>query len=134
MFTLDPNRMGVNMTTKFVAEAITQTAGAADNKRIEITLTDNRGRLQTISFNLDVARVLARQFAEFEGKESSEGPVATKMPEDFAVGTGRFEDVVLVKFENDIPYGLRATQAAALGRALVEQAKLTAAAPRRGRQ
>ena len=56
-------------------------------------------------------------------KPSRSGPSATKMPKGFAVGTARYEPIVLIRFENDAPYGLDAADAAELGRALVEQAE-----------
>ena len=51
------------------------------------------------------------------------------MPDSFAVGSGRYEQVVLVRFEDDVPYGLRAAEARLLGEALIEQADEMAGAP-----
>lgn len=48
------------------------------------------------------------------------------MPDSFSVGRGRHESVVLVRFEDDTPYGLSAAQAAELGEALLEEAETTA--------
>jgi hypothetical protein len=55
------------------------------------------------------------------------------VPSDFSVGRGRFEQVVLVRFENDVPYALAPAMAAELSRELAEEAAdvaLTPAAPR----
>jgi hypothetical protein len=52
----------------------------------------------------------------------------------FGVGTGRFDDVVLVRFEDDTPYALGPAEATALGEALIDQAELVGARPVRVRQ
>ncbi len=48
---------------------------------------------------------------------------ATKIPESFAVGAGRFDPYVLVRFEDEAPYGLKPADAVELAYALIEQAE-----------
>jgi len=119
------------MAAEFVAETIMSTLNATDKKRLEMTFCDAHGRLQTVSINSLTASSLSRVLEEFAaGSQShSSGPVATKMPKDFAVGVGRHERVVLIRFEDDAPYGLEITQAAELGRVLVEQAEIIPTQP-----
>jgi hypothetical protein len=121
---------GVTMAAEFVAETIMSTLNATDKKRLEMTFCDAHGRLQTVSINSLTAGSLSRVLEEFAVSHShSSGPVATKMPKDFAVGVGRHERVVLIRFEDDAPYGLEITQAAELGRVLVEQAEIISTQP-----
>ncbi len=117
------------MTDKFIAAAITRTQNAADTERIEITFADAKGNLHTVSITAATACSLSSTLGDFAVTSRFDGAVATKMPREFAVGSGRFEQVVLVRFEDDIPYGLQAVQAAQLGRALVEQAKIISCQP-----
>ena len=96
---------------------------------LEITFADARGQLHAVSITAATARSLSSALEDFAAASRSDGPVATKMPRQFAVGSGRFQQVVLVRFEDDIPYGLEAPQAVQLGRALVAQAEIISAEP-----
>lgn len=96
---------------------------------MEITFANAKGETQTVAVTADVARALLQELADFAHSASGSGPVATKMPKTFAVGTGKFEDVVLVRFEQDAPYGLVAEDALELGRALVAHGRAIEAEP-----
>ena len=115
------------MTFNFKAEAIARTENIGDAKRLEITFSDSTGRLETVSITAATARSLSSALQDFAAESHSDGRVATKMPLKFAVGIGQFEQLVLVRFEDDTPYGLETSQAAELGRALVEHAKKVSA-------
>ena len=118
------------MSEKFVAETISQTNSAANEERLEITFTDRNGRSQTVSINQVTARILTSTIGQFSTSSPIEGPVPTKLPKEFAVGCGRFEELVLMSFENETPYGLDPSQASELGRALVEQSEIVTGVPR----
>ena len=51
------------------------------------------------------------------------------MPKTFAVGTAKYDSVVLVRFENEVPYGLRPKDAMELGHALLEQSEVVEQRP-----
>ena len=117
------------MAAKFLAEAIARTQNGTDAKRLEITFLDAEGRLQTVSFTPAAARCLSRAIQDFAVASRADGPIPTKMPKEFAVGIGRYEQLVLIRFEDDAPYGLKMSQAAQLGHALVEHAEMAASHP-----
>ena len=88
----------------------------------EVTFIDKTGGETTLKVGADVATGLARLFAE-AAQDAGSRPQATKMPATFAVGSGRHEAVVLVRVEEDAPYGLSAADASELGLALLEQSE-----------
>lgn len=117
------------MYDTFAATGIarTNTAGAAT---LELELVGTDGRLQKIRVTADIAAALARTLQEFADRTStSSGATLTKTPAEFSVGAGRFEDVVLVRFEDDVPYALPVAEAMELGEALIEQAENVSARP-----
>lgn len=110
-------------TTKFISKMIVRTERSADGRTIEVTLGDGRGELNTFTLNAESAACLAKVLKDFDGRTPGCGLTPTKFPRRFAVGHGRNDRVVLVRFEDDTPYGLDAEQAAELGSALVEEAE-----------
>jgi hypothetical protein len=121
----DSTRANDLMGKNFVATAVTKTAPA--NRAIEITLSDGSGNTQKICASADVAQALAQIFGDFARTVQSTSTPPTKLPSTFAVGTGRYEQLVLIRFENDVPYALRVDDAVELGRALLEQAETVSA-------
>jgi hypothetical protein len=109
------------MGKNIVATAVTKTTPA--NAVIEITLADGSGNTQKICASADVAQTLAQIFGDFAQVAQTTSPPLTKRPSTFAVGTGRYEQLVLIRFENDVPYALCADDAIDLGRALLDQAE-----------
>lgn len=91
---------------------------------LELALADANGQIKKVRVTADVASVLARTLQEFADRASKPlDDTLTKVPAAFSVGTGRFENVVLVRFEGDTPYALGAAEAMELGEALIEQAE-----------
>jgi hypothetical protein len=117
------------MANRFLAEAISQTHGKSGSGKLEITFVDQEGREQTIGLTPAVAGSLSKHLEGFASACEAGGGMATKMPTNFAVGVGRYEPVVLVRFEDDTPYGLPASKANQLGRALIEHAKIVLSQP-----
>ncbi len=118
------------MAKTFAAEAVTRTR--SEGRDVEVTLADAAGKKLTISLAPHAARVLTSALNDAIAA-SDAALVPTKVPSDFSVGRGRFEQVVLVRFENDVPYALAPAMAAELSRELAEEAAdvaLTPAAPR----
>lgn len=104
------------MMSTFTATSIEKTVRHDGLGLIEMTLADASGKCQTIKVPLDVLRALQSIVTP-----AKRGPEPTKLPKRFAVGSGKYEPVVLVRFEDDIPYGLSAADALTLGQALIEQ-------------
>ncbi len=77
----------------------------------------------------ELAGNLAKLLADFAASPIFANSNMTKRPQSFAVGTGMFEPVVLLRFENDIPYGVSPDEALQLARALVEEAEVAAKRP-----
>ena len=120
------------MMEPFAAQSIVTTRGGSAADRLAITLADATGRHWTVSLGPETATALARVLEEFArcAKATSGSPLSpTKMPSGFAIGAGRFERIVLVRFEDDVPYGLAADEARRLGEALIAEAEQLDGAP-----
>lgn len=113
----------------FRAEAINADVVDRETRRLSITMSDDAGNETTFSLSPEVAAAIARLTSEFAHHADTANLTPTKMPNAFAIGTGRFEPVVLIRFENDVPYGLSADHALRLGRALIAEAKQMNAQP-----
>lgn len=101
--------------------------------RLELTLGGRGGQECIVNLTPEVAAAIARLAGEFAHHAEPGGLSLTKMPSEFAIGTGVHDPVVLVRFENDTPYGLSAETALQLGQALIKEAgqMATQALPRR---
>lgn len=111
------------MKDVFAAVAIARTK-QADGGTLELQLADASGRKTAIRLTAEVASRLANELMEFAENTRSERDTAlAKRPTSFAVGSGRYENLVLVRFDDDAPYALDAIDAADLGEALIEQSE-----------
>ncbi|MFT3731063.1 MAG: hypothetical protein QM780_06500 [Hyphomicrobium sp.] len=108
------------MSEKFNAEILTRSERDRSNNRLEISLCDAAGECRTISLGRDAIAALALLLAEADNKR---GTNLTKIPDSFAVGHGRHEPVVMLRFEDEPAYGLTREQALGLGEALIEEAE-----------
>ena len=108
------------MTGKFAATAMMKTSTTRD-ARLEISLVNAYGHTQTVILTPDLSLALSQVLADFARTATKSSSLLTKMPREFAVGSGVHESVVLVRFENEVPYGLEPNVAAALGQALLDQ-------------
>jgi hypothetical protein len=91
--------------TKFVAQSLVETKTSADHRRFELTFVDADGRKQTISVPAGVAADLVPVLNSLEAGVAKRAKL-TKMPRQWAVGTAQHERLVLLKFDDDPPYGL----------------------------
>lgn len=107
------------MQEKFNAEILTRSERDRVNGRIEISLCNVAGECRTISLGHDVVSALSALLAEAPTQVSD----MTKIPDNFSVGHGRHEPVVMIRFEDEPAYGLTAEQAIGLGEALIEEAE-----------
>ncbi len=109
---------------KFVAQSLAETKTSEDRRRFELTFVDARGRTQTISIPIDVAADLGpvlNSLAQHVG--GTKGIKFTKMPRQWAVGTAQHERLVLLKFDDDPPYGLDLKVAETFWREVREEAE-----------
>jgi hypothetical protein len=97
---------------------------------LELVVADETGKESKLRFPADTASSLFKILEEFaSGASLGAGAVLTKRPKAFAVGTGRFERVVLLRFEDDAPYALNLEDAIGLAEALTEQSESLVARP-----
>lgn len=122
------------MADIFQAAAIKADVIDEGARRLAITLCDDAGAEMTVTIPVEIAAALGRIAGEFAHHADTGNLTPTKMPSGFAIGSGRYEPIVLVRFENDTPYGLSADHAMRLGRALIAEAKQMAGAPPPTRQ
>jgi len=101
-----------------------------DRGMLSLTLADARGHTHSVTLSGDLIQALAGLLSDLSPAPTATSTL-TKMPLDFAVGESIADGVVLVRFENDVPYGLSPETAADLGFALIEQAESFKTAPPR---
>jgi hypothetical protein len=97
---------------------------------LALTLADCHGRTSSVTLAGDLISVLAGVLSDLSPPSRLPGAL-TKMPQDFSIGSGVHEPVVLVRFEDDVAYGLDPETAMDLGYALIDQAAAIAREPRR---
>ena len=100
-----------------------------NDTRLAVTFADCAGREMTLTLTPEISAALAKLAQAFAQSAGTSGILPTKMPSGFAIGSGRYEPVVLVRFEDDTPYGLSAREAQRLGEALIEEARQMAGVP-----
>ena len=99
--------LGALKMPKFVAQSLAETTTSEDGRRFELTFVDARGRTQTVSLPTSVAADLAPVLNSLrEAADNRPNAKFTKMPKQWAVGTAEHERLVLLKFDDDPPYGL----------------------------
>jgi len=108
--------------SKFVAQSLAETKTSEDRRRFELTFVDARGQKQTVSVPVGVAADLVPVLNSLAmGLDGAKGAKFTKMPRQWAVGTAQHERLVLLKFDDDPPYGLDLKVAETLWREVREE-------------
>jgi hypothetical protein len=99
-----------------------RTTRTDDDGQLELEVAGTDGVTTSLRLSPDTAASLATILTEFATRSAHHGSAAmlTKRPKTFAVGTGRFERVVMIRFEDDPPYALGPELATELCEALVE--------------
>jgi len=86
-----------------------------------VVLVGADGKEAKISLSADTAASLTTILSEYAASSAPWHDAAlTKRPKRFDVGTGRFERVVLIRFEDDLSYALKPELARELCEALLE--------------
>jgi hypothetical protein len=110
------------MAEKFFAEMLTRSELDRATQRLELSICDVAGHSLTLSVGPDALAALAAILSDLGTVAASRARI-TKMPRRYAVGRGRHEPYVMLRFEDDAAYGLSPAQAANLGEALLEEAE-----------
>ena len=111
------------MADKFCAEIVTRSEVEPSGSGLEIALSDLAGRCQTLRLGADAVAALTEILTEFSASSASSADHLTKIPNRYAVGHGRYEPFVLLRFEDEAAYGLSPAQAANLAEALLDEAE-----------
>lgn len=107
---------------KFVAQSLARSRTSEDRRRVELTFVDATGAKQTVSLPIGVAADLVPVLNSLAaGLDGAKGAKFTKMPRHWAVGTAQHERLVLLKFDDDPPYGLDLKVAETLWREVREE-------------
>jgi hypothetical protein len=110
------------MPESFAAQSLVETKASEDRRSFELTFVDAKGKTHTLSLPVGVAADLVpvlNSLAESVG--GATGATFTKMPRQWAVGTAQHERLVLLKFDDDPPYGLDLKVAETLWREVREE-------------
>ena len=91
--------------SKFVAQSLAETKISDDRRRFELTFVDANGEKQTVSVPVGVAADLVPVLTTLTASVAKRAHF-TQMPRQWAVGTAQHERLVLLKFDDDPPYGL----------------------------
>jgi hypothetical protein len=114
------------MADTFFAEMIVNSEIDGKTSRLEVALVNADGESRTISFGPDAVVALVAIAAEVTGIDARSRHHLAKIPESYAVGYGRHEPYVMLRFEDETAYGLTPALAAELGAALLEEAETVA--------
>jgi hypothetical protein len=112
------------MSESFAAQSLVETKTSEDRRRLELTFVDGRGERHAISLPVEVAADLAPVLKTLAA--SADGAKLTKIPRRCEVGTARHERLVLIRFDDDPPYGLDLDEAETLWREVREGAEAVA--------
>lgn len=118
------------MTSRFAATSIVSSRQVEGG--LEVILADAAGVTTRVLIPPELAAALGQVMGDAARSGRPGGAAAlTKLPKEFAVGTGRHESVVLLRFEDDVPYGLTPSAAGELGRALLARSQEARETPAR---
>ena len=107
---------------KFFAQIVVRSE-VQQGSRIEIEFSDVAGNRQTLCLSTDALAALTEIVSQCSTASHGSREYLTKIPRHYAVGSGRHEPVVLLRFEDEHAYGLSPDQAVQLGEALLEEAE-----------
>lgn len=114
------------MAKTFFADMIAKSEIDRASARLEIALSDAAGHVQTVSLSPDALAALVAIASQAAPADIAHPGRLTKLPKRYAVGHGRHEPVVMLRFEDEPAYGLSVSQAEDLAEALLEEAEAVA--------
>ncbi len=113
---------GAAMSKEFKAQSLVATRTKKDEGRVEMTFVDADGDRQTITLPAAVAADLAPVLTTLSAQLCDPGRTRfTRMPRQTAVGSAKLERLVLIRFDEEPPYGLDLDEAESLWRGLREE-------------
>jgi hypothetical protein len=111
------------MSGNFKAQSLVSTRTKREERRVEMTFVDADGLSQTITLPAAVAADLAPVLTTLSADLSDPGKTQfTRMPKHMSVGSAQHERLVLIRFDEEPPYGLDIDEAESLWRGLREEA------------
>jgi hypothetical protein len=120
---------GMKMRSTRAAPELRET-DTTDAGHLEVVVVGADGKDAKLCLSADTAASLATILSEFAAKSTIRSDAKlTKRPKTFAVGTGRFERVVLLRFEDDTPYAVSPERARELSEALLEASETATVQP-----
>jgi hypothetical protein len=115
------------MSHTFMAQSLVETRTKESEGRFETTFVDAAGRQLTISLPVGVAADLSAVLHSLSACVGNGGRMQfTRMPKLTAVGSARHERLVLIRFDDEPPYGFNVEEAESLWREVREEAKTVA--------
>jgi hypothetical protein len=111
------------MADTFIAQSLVETRRVINERRFEMTFVDADGQCQTISLPVGVAADLAPVLQALAPQGAPRKMEFTRIPKSTAVGSARQERLVLIRFDDEPPYGLEAKEAESLWREVREEAE-----------
>lgn len=108
------------MPEAFVAETAVRGDAGRRSLNLNVTLVDEAGASTPLSLSPAAVTELAGILKDHVS-DPRQGDLA-RIPKDFSVGHGRYERMVLVKFEDDVAYAFAPEFASELAEALAEEA------------
>lgn len=112
------------MSKTIKAQTLHQTRVDHTEQRLDMTFVDARGEQHALSLPLAVARDLVPVLQSLTPpmRHQSRAPF-TRLPNHLAVASAQHERLVLVRFDDEPPYGLSLRDAESLWRGLREEAQ-----------
>lgn len=110
------------MSKRFAAQSLVETKASEDRLCFELTFVDADGKKHTLSMPIGVAADLVPVLSSLaESVDGAKRAKFTKLPKHWAVGTAQHERLVLIRFDDDPPYGLDLDVAETLWREVREE-------------
>ena len=110
------------MSNRFAAQSLVRTKTSKDRRSFELTFVNAQGKKHTLTMPVGVAADLVPVLKALgDSVGGASGAKFTKMPRQWAVGTAQHERLVLIKFDDDPPYGLDLKVAESLWRDVREE-------------
>jgi hypothetical protein len=107
---------------RFIAQSLAQTRISEDQRRLEFTFIDGAGGKQSVSLPVGVVADLIPVLNSLTDRGTNRARF-TKLPRRCAVGSANHERLVLIRFDDDPPYGLDPEVAETLWRQVREETR-----------
>jgi hypothetical protein len=119
----------MGMSTTIKAQILQATRVDDAERRLDMTFVDTRGEEHTLSLPLAIASDLAPVLKSLTtAAQHRSRPQFTRLPKNLAVASAEHKRLVLVRFDDEPPYGLSVRDAEHLWRGLREEAQAISSA------